>query len=541
MNSKLILPTSNNRGMALVATLVLVLVITSFAIALLSLTSSDIKLSSLQKTSKETFYIAEAGLERAIAWLEKEGNPQILDLTNPFSEENGGYPIVGNGKYKVELQATSPLSYIIQSEGIKSLNADKEVKVKIESKVMLENFAMFAYFSDKEIFPIDIYSGYGSNQEIWFYGDDHIEGRLHSNDRLNMAGNPTFDGLVTSSYKGNNGDVSWKPYPGISTNPVFNGGYTGGVGIIPLPDYRGISDLEDKKSLQVVAAGSKSFINNHANKGTYVPNDGGKVTDGIWVKGDVKEIILGKDPNSGNSKIIIDQSNLSSNKITTIYIIEEDSPITIGKETYTEGTLVYDKVTNTYEHFPGKYNKPNGVIFVNGEVKGLRTPSATESGITGGVKGRYTIASDYDINITGNILYNTRVEEGEESFIVDEGYPDIPDSLGLVSEKNIKIAKQAPTDIEINAILMALGTSFYYEGWKDVTKGTLKVYGSFIQNQRGPVGTFSTSGSSIKKTGYTKDYHYDKRMSSNNPDFGNVLPPYFPTTGKYIKLWWREM
>jgi hypothetical protein len=117
-------------------------------------------------------------------------------------------------------------------------------------------------------------------------------------------------------------------------------------------------------------------------------------------------------------------------------------------------------------------------------------------------------------------------------------YPNIPDSLGLVSEGNIKIASGAPTNLEINAILMALGTSFYYEGWKNKLKGTLTVHGSFIQKQRGPVGTFNSWG---KQSGYTKDYQFDTRMSINNPGLGQALPPYFPTTGKYIKLYWKEV
>jgi len=59
-----------------------------------------------------------------------------------------------------------------------------------------------------------------------------------------------------------------------------------------------------------------------------------------------------------------------------------------------------------------------------------------------------------------------------------------------------------------------------------------------IQEQRGPVGTFNSWG---KASGYTKQYYFDTRMSIGNPDLGRVLPPYFPTTGKYIKLYWREL
>ncbi len=540
MLKKIALKTSNDKGMALVATLVMVLTISAIAIAMLSMTSNDIKLSSLQEASKETFYIAEAGLERAIAYLEELGNPAFTAPKNPFEDENGGSPILGDGRYQVEITWEPPLSYYVTSKGIMPWNnTTGQINTTIESKVILDNFAMFAYFSDIEIFPSDIDAGYGG-KEIWFQSGDRIEGKLHSNDRLNMAGTPTFYGAVTSSYKNPaTGDTSWKAYD-KSTKPNFLGTppYQGGVDRIELPTFRNITEPSDSRSLQRIAAGSKEFIDSHSGshqKGVYLPNNGNSVTNGIWIKGDVKQINFGTE--LGNSKIFIDQSNIT-NKETTIYTITEGNTINLGGTFYNSGTVVEERNTNTNVRTYTHYNdKTNGVIFVDGEVKSLQG-NATD----GGVKGTYTLASNYDINITGNILYNTRVNN-PDCFDVEDGYPDIPDTLGLVTEKNIKIPKKdifnniVPNNIEINAIMMALGTSFYFQGFKDDIKDTLTVYGSFIQKQRGPVGTFSSN----KRTGYNKDYHFDTRMNVNNPKFGEVLPPYFPTTGKYVKLWWKEV
>lgn len=533
MFRRITLHTSNNKGMALVATLIMTLVISTIAIAMLSMTSNDIKLSSLQEASKETFNIAEAGIERAIAYLEDLGNPDYQTPVQLFMNDNDGSPIVGDGTYTVFIRSNTPLSYIVESTGEKHLNPSQKVKVKIESEVMLDNFAMFAYFSDNELFPTSIDSSYGSNQEIWFQGGDTIEGKLHSNDRLNMAGSPTFYGPVTSAYRNPaTGDTSWKAYD-RQTSPNFLGspGYKGGVDRIELPTFRNITEPDDPKSLQRIAAGSKDFIDKHPATGVHIPITNDRVTDGILIKGEVQELVFGTHSASGSSEITIKQQN----KTTIIYTI--DNSITLKGKSYGEGTLIHDLSSDSYTHYPGDTSKINGVIFVNGEIKSLKATSND-----GGVKGKYTIASNYDINITGDILYNTRVTNGEDSFRVDDGYPDIPDSLGLVTEKNIKIPKNTPSgskvpnNIEINAIMMALGTSFYFEGFKTDLKDTLKVYGSFIQKQRGPVGTFSASS----RTGYTKDYHFDNRMNINNPKFGEVLPPYFPTTGKYIKLWWRE-
>jgi hypothetical protein len=519
----------SKKGFALLGTLILVFVVSTFGIALLTMTQNDIKLSTLQKASKETFYIAESGIEHAISYLENLGTPNFPSL-HYLTEENDGYIDIGNGKYKATIQSAGIFSYIIQSTGERPwTNTSGKITKTIESKVILENFAMYAYFSDNELFPDHIDPSY-HEQKIWFYGEDLIGGPLHSNDRLHMAGTPTFEGPVTSAWVNPTDpeDVSWEAYDS-QTTPNFLGAppYEGGVDRIELPQFREITDPTDSKSLQRIAAGSEEFIDTNGN-GVYVPNDGSNVTDGIWVKGNIKSLVLGTD-SQGNSQIIVDRTD-SDNKKTTITTVK--TPVTIGGVIRPSGTTVIDVtqgVVHTYSSFNG-FN--NGVLFVNGEVKNLQSTAGD-----GGVKGKLTIASNSTITIGNNILYKTRVAD-PDCFEVDEGYPDIPDSLGLVSEGDIKIASNAPTNLEINAILMALGTSFYYEGWKNTLKGTLTVHGSFIQEQRGPVGTFNSWG---KQSGYTKDYQFDTRMSVNNPGLGQALPPYFPTTGKYIKLYWKEV
>jgi hypothetical protein len=523
----------NKKGFALLGTLILVFVVSTFGIALLTMTQNDIKLSTLQKASKETFYIAESGIEHAISYLENLGTPNFPSL-HYLTEENDHYIDIGNGKYKASIQsATTTFSYIIQSTGERPwTNSSGKISKTIESKVILENFAMYAYFSDNELFPDHIDPSY-HNQKIWFYGNDLIGGPLHSNDRLHMAGTPTFEGPVTSAWVNptDPSDVSWEAYDS-QTTPNFLGDppYEGGVNRIELPKYRKITDPTDSKSLQRIAAGSENLINTPPNgNGVYVPNDGSNVTDGIWVKGDVKSLVLGTD-SQGNSQIIVDRTD-SDNKKTTITTVE--TPVSIGGVIYPSGTTVIDVYQGTTHYYYNYSGFTNGVLFVNGEVKNLQSTAGD-----GGVRGKLTIASNNTITIGNNILYETRVDN-PNCFNVPVGtYPNIPDSLGLVSEGDIKIASNAPTNLEINAILMALGTSFYYEGWKNKLQGTLTVHGSFIQKQRGPVGTFN---SWRKQSGYTKDYQFDTRMSINNPGLGQALPPYFPTTGKYIKLYWKEV
>ncbi|MDD5015836.1 MAG: hypothetical protein PHW73_12210 [Atribacterota bacterium] len=518
----------NKQGFALLGTLILVFVVSTFGIALLTMTQNEIKSSALQKASKETFYIAESGIDHAISYLEDRGTP---DFPSPhyLNEEEPHYIDLGNGKYKASIQSATTFSYIIQSTGeVPWTNTGGKISKTIESKVILENFALYAYFSDNELFPASIDASYGGDK-IWFYGDDHIRGPLHSNDRLHMAGEPTFDGTVSSAWVNptNPDDVSWEAYD-AQTDPNFLGtpGFKGGVDVIPLPEYRNISDPTDEGSLQRIAAGSEAFITGTTTNGAYVPDDGSNVTDGIWVKGNVSTLTLGVDAQD-NSQITIAQSG----KTTTIYKVE--TPITFGGHTYPSGTTLIDINVGGIHSYSNPSGYPNGVLYVDGNIANLKS-TATD----GGLKGKLTIASDSTIAIGDDLLYNTRVND-PNCFDVSEGtYPDIPDSLGLVSEGNIMVKDNAPNDIEINGILMALGTSFYYEGWKNNMQGVLTFHGSFIQKQRGPVGTFNSWG---KVSGYTKDYYFDTRMSIGNPDLGQILPPYFPTTGKYIKLYWKEV
>jgi len=54
---------SNQKGMALLTTLIFVFVLVTLAVALLTMTNNDTKLSTLQRESNKAFYLADAGIE----------------------------------------------------------------------------------------------------------------------------------------------------------------------------------------------------------------------------------------------------------------------------------------------------------------------------------------------------------------------------------------------------------------------------------------------------------------------------------------------
>jgi hypothetical protein len=170
--------------------------------------------------------------------------------------------------------------------------------------------------------------------------------------------------------------------------------------------------------------------------------------------------------------------------------------------------------------------KNNGTADVkksNGQTQTISTTAATihisgQTYIQGTLSGRLTIGSTGTIHITDNILYNNRRT----------------DVLGMVSEGHIVVDTARSGDLEIDGALMALNNSFYVEGYNQGwARGTLHIFGSLIQKNRGAVGTFNANTGNIQ-TGYVKDYVYDQKLI----DF----PPLnFPTTGKIMLKAWRDM
>ena len=76
---------SNQKGMALLTTLIFVFVLVTFGVALLTMTSNDSKLSTLQRESTRAFYLAETGIEKSIWYLNSsDDNPDGLNFMGPL-------------------------------------------------------------------------------------------------------------------------------------------------------------------------------------------------------------------------------------------------------------------------------------------------------------------------------------------------------------------------------------------------------------------------------------------------------------------------
>jgi hypothetical protein len=193
------------------------------------------------------------------------------------------------------------------------------------------------------------------------------------------------------------------------------------------------------------------------------------------------------------------------------------------------GTIA--KVTNSRKGWTNQNVSISGSNMVY--VRNAPTAGVNSTGIVfiaGKLDGRLTVVSDTDIVITNHITYSSNPSNS----------PSSDDALGLIAKDDIAIATVAPNDLSIYAAMLAVGqnsttndTGEFYVINHDTgsTRGKLTVWGSIVQEERGPVGTASGG---IVVTGFEKKYTYDTR-------FRLAAPPYYPRVATKIDFsGWRE-
>jgi len=129
----------------------------------------------------------------------------------------------------------------------------------------------------------------------------------------------------------------------------------------------------------------------------------------------------------------------------------------------------------------------------------------------GTIKGKVTVSSPNNIIIKGNLVYKDKNV----------------DNLGIIAGQDIVVNTpiDSASDLTINGTLISLNGSFYVHKYNEgIPRGTLKLFGSLIQHERGPVGTFYAS-TGAPATGYCKSYTYDYKLLTQPP-------PHCPPTGR---------
>jgi hypothetical protein len=292
---------SNQKGMALLTTLIFVFVLVTLSVALLTMTNNDSKLSTLQKESTRAFYLADAGIEEAFWKL----NTNILEKKlNTESENIGDWwslnwipPGTANEYYDISVEETgsdadgNPLIKIISTgvvSGGKFSSGKRTVEVTAEIDYITEAMYDFAILTD---------------HVILFQGDPgpDIVGDVHSNDTILVA---PANGTFVENYPGNatsSGETNELNSENIGATPIT----------IPEVNYeslRGKSD--DLGNTIVVEGGNGKYVvsdswgtEDNPISGIHFIDGGLEVKEGaeIWVENGA--IIVTKDVEVKNGAV----------------------------------------------------------------------------------------------------------------------------------------------------------------------------------------------------------------------------------------------
>lgn len=519
----------------LVITITAMFLITTLAVAVLSITTSALYNNSRQQFRAEALNIAESGAEVAALWLKDQ---TIL----PSDETVKGPIALNDGTYTATITPDEDNdSEYLKTFIITSVGNYHGVSKTVEIVIKQSSFGKFAYFTDSEVSSV-------TGGTIWWRTGESVDGPVHSNCTNNSnfsinwtssATSPIFKGSVTSAGSKINYYNNIKPTTEAQFKKIFlNGskGYTLGVDRIKLPD-----SSDDQK---IAAWGGETCF--PTTDGVYMS---GAADSGIYIEGNAT-IVLSLDC-SGNQVITVVQtsSSYSGGKTTTVTktnIVTQDRSAQTTAMTSTIRTKVTSGYTvisdNTVDGGSSSMAQlTNGVIYCSGNITSLSGTVADNLVSDGEIvtRSQLTIATDVnegkDITITNNIKYNTKPNKT----LADNAAVNLAaGTLGLVA-RDITISSTAPSSLEIDAVMMAGGEntsdgSFSVANY-DTKKptGTLTVLGGIIQKARGAVGTFNSS-TGTTSTGYAKNYSYDPRLAKQPP-------PYYPTTGTYDRLSWRVL
>ncbi len=548
---------SEEKGVALVLTLLFVLVLTILGSVFVLRTVNEKNISERERLLSQAFYASEGGGEAGLAKLDElintdlfntvnDTNPNVLStkaeqfvatsnalgflvdyvkkggaaqltLSGSQAVYSQGATALGSGTYSYDVVITqkgTPVTitadmwdfsyfYQINATGVVSGISRKIVLAgDFIVRVQRDNFAKFALFTDHHSMP--------SGSTVWFTNKTNFAGPLHTNERYSFAFNPsgTFQGTVTQHHTTarfyNNGfpflaDASAN---GTIDVPVFNSTYTRGEDEIVLASSVQKQDLSDQATGNQVFTGS----------GIFVANNGTALTGGIFVRGN-PTIAMSVD-GSNNAVYTITQG-------TTIKTITVD-------QTNNQTTIVTSGGGGTvsYQGQPDGVDDLGTIIYVDGTVSGLEGTVQKDTEVT--------ISSEFDMVISDHIRYsdyNPAVGTPGAAGYIPPNADDKKNLLGLVSwGGNVRVGTTAPDDLEMHGIFMARNGIFTVDSYDDQTvgpRGTATLLGGVITQFYGAFGLFSGS-TGAQLSGYGRNFVYDSRTLLGKS------PPYFPSMNTFI-------
>jgi len=243
---------TNQKGMALLTTLIFVFILVTFAVALLTMTSNDTKLSTLQRDSTNAFYLAESGIEQALYNLNVDESYKSLSWRPGFSDgipNFSPYDISTAAEYyevtiqnkgtndpstnppqndtdKIEIISTG----VVKGDG-KKVSGKRIIKVVADIFFSSEAKYKYAILSDKVMLFQGVPGPEVSSEDL-----ENPYPPIHSNDSIEVDGPYTYEGEASSSgdrndLDGDNINAPVEPLPEIDFKTLMNEPHVTDVGL----------------------------------------------------------------------------------------------------------------------------------------------------------------------------------------------------------------------------------------------------------------------------------------------------------------------
>lgn len=415
------------------------------------------------------------------------------------------------GAYNAEViltQAASPTNpsldtyefyynFVARGTGIASAlspNISKQVTLlgSFVATIRRDNFAKYALFTEHHRAP--------SGTTVWFTENTNFFGPVFTNERFSFAHNPgphftdEVGQHLDSARFYNNG---WPAlinddHNGVIDVPLFDQGFARGE---PL------TNLQSSVNLNDLITQSLGTMQEPGQSGIYVPNEGGAVTGGVYIRGDVSTMVTGVDADS--------------NAFYTVTQGSTTKTITVDYANQTTKVETQGGPTENYSGIPDGVDNEGVLIFARGDINSLSGTIQKDSVVT--------ISSQRDIVISNHLRYQ---DYNSAAPINALGYTNM---LGVFSvDGDVRIGTSAPDDIEIHGIVLAPHGIFTVDNYSSrPAQGTATLLGGVISDFYGPFGTF---WGQTQLSGYGRNFVYDQRV------LAGLTPPYFPYMANYIAL-----
>jgi len=197
----------NQKGMALLTTLIFVFILVTFAVALLTLTSNDTKLSTLQKESTRAFYLAETGIDKTLWYLNTPvdlGGKDKYEWRPPTS--TGGPFIEGTSLENYEIS--------IENKGVDSPPEKVTDKIEITSIGTVKGGK---YSAGKRTVVVTAKIGISPSSNVSYDHAILTDGDLTLNGGISIVGSVHSNGDIT-----NNGTLTLVPIDGATASGTSN-------------------------------------------------------------------------------------------------------------------------------------------------------------------------------------------------------------------------------------------------------------------------------------------------------------------------------